>query len=187
MAFADHDAQGPAEEVEGDAFAPLLIDLDFSRIAPSRTFALPDPPEGMVTVQLLGVSEGGDIPGKFRFFMAAPEVSQLFTTLSLPAGQKAPRGRELFDGIAFLEPGKFYSLQVIYRNRTKEEIQFLVTAPTIDPQAALPFARARCWCASIPFSAPPGGTFARTIQVGVAPDTPPGAKVIVIWPVVRLN
>ena len=172
------------EEVEG--FTNALI-LDASRVGPDRSKFLPDPPEGMVTVQLLGEVLAAKIPGEFTFHLAAPEVAQLFTTESIPAGQEFPVGQQLDKGVAFVEPGKLYTLQVVYRNPTAEEVRFLVAAPTLDPQAALPFARARCWCAAVPFSAPPNGAFFRTIEVGVAPDTPPGAKAIVLWPVIRLD
>ncbi len=45
-------------------------------------------------------------------------------------------------------------MQVVYANPSDREIKFLVSAPLVDPVAALPFARAICWCAAIPFSAP---------------------------------
>ncbi|AEB12738.1 hypothetical protein [Marinithermus hydrothermalis] len=168
-----------------EPFAPLTLDL--RDIGPSHTKYLPDPPKGQVTVQFLARAINARIPGEFRFYLAAPEVRRLWTTLSLPQGAAVPKGSLLENGIAFVEPGKFYSLEVVYENPTDREIRFLVVAPEVDPQAALPFARARCWCASIPFEAPPGGAFLRTIQVGVAPNTPPGAKVIVTWPVVLLE
>ncbi len=161
--------------------------LDFSRVGPSRAMYLPDAPEGKVTVQLRAEPVAAAMAGRFEFHLAAPEMNQVFQTESFARGQTAPTGQALDEGIAFVEPGKLYTLQVLYRNPTDQEVRFLVGAPTTDPQAALPFARARCWCAAIPFSAPPGGVFSRTLQVGVAPDTPPGAKAIVIWPVVALQ
>lgn len=171
---------------ELNGFSGQLV-LDLSRIGPNRAQFLPTPPEGMVTVQLLAQAVNAAIPGEFAFHFAAPGADRLFTTESIPAGQSFPLGDELKNGIAFVEPGKFYTLQVVYFNPTNEEVKFLVDAPTLDPQAALPLARARCWCAAVPFSAPAGGAFYRTIQVGVAPNTPPGAKVIVVWPVVPLS
>lgn len=177
------DLEERLEEVEG---VTGLV-LDTSRVGPDRAKFLPDPPSGKVTVQLLALDINDAIPGEFTFHLAAPEASRLFTTESIPAGQTFPVGQELEKGIAFVEPGKFYTLQVVYRNPTDEEIKFLVDSPTLDPQAALPFARARCWCAAVQFSAPPEGAFFRTIQVGVGPDTPPGAKAIVVWPVIRLS
>ncbi len=161
--------------------------LDASRVGPSRAQFLPDPPSGMVTVQLLAEAVNDGVPGRFRFYMAAPEAARLYMTESLPRGQPVPKGQELKDGVAFVKPGKFYTLQVVYENPTDQEVKFLVTGGIVDPQAALPFVRNRCWCAAIPFSAPAGGTFYRTIQVGVGPDTPAGAKAVVIWPVVALK
>ena len=163
------------------------VQLDAFGIASSRTIFLPSPPAGKVTVQLLATAVNAGIPGEFKFYLAAPEVSEVFTTVSAPKGQIVPKGQELEDGVAFVEPGKFYTVQVVYENPTDREIDFLVNAPLIDPAAALPFARAQCWCAAIPFSAPPGGAFYRTLKVGVGPNTPVGAKVIVEWPVIALS
>ena len=163
------------------------VQLDVFGIASSRTMFLPAPPAGKVTVQLLATAVNAGIPGEFKFYLAAPEVSEVFTTVSAPKGQSVPKGQELENGIAFVEPGKFYTVQVVYENPTDREIEFLVNAPQIDPAAALPFARAICWCAAIPFSAPAGGAFYRTLKVGVGPNTPVGAKVIVEWPVILLS
>ncbi len=166
---------------------PAEARLDTFGIASSRTMFLPPAPAGKVTVQLLATAANAGIPGEFKFYFAAPEASELHTTVSVPKGQAIPKGDEIENGIAFVEPGKFYTLQVVYENPTDKEVKFLVIAPQIDPLAGLPFARARCWCAAIPFTAPAGGAFYRTIQVGVAPDTPPGAKAIIEWPVIAVN
>lgn len=184
LAEATANLQAQLTELEG--FSERLV-LDPGRVGPSRAQFLPDPPDGMVTVQFLGEPVNDGIPGKFTFHLAAPGADRLFTTESIPAGQDFPVGQELDNGVAFVEAGKFYMLQVVYRNPTSEEVKFLVDSPTLDPQAALPLARARCWCAAVPFSAPPNGAFFRTIQVGVAPQTPAGAKAIVVWPVVPLS
>ena len=166
---------------------PTAIQLDVFGIASSRTIFLPAPPAGKVTVQLLATAVNAGIPGEFKFYFAAPQASEVFTTVSVPKGQTVPNGQELENGVAFVEPGKFYTVQVVYENPTDREIKFLVSAPQIDPTAALPFARALCWCAAIPFSAPPGGAFYRTLRVGVAPNTPAGAKTIVEWPIIALS
>ena len=155
-------------------------------VGASRAEFLPDPPPGQVTVQLLAEVEGGALPGTFEFHLA-PEGAQLFETLSLPAGEEPDLGPLIPDGIAFVEPGKFYRLQVVYRNPEDREVKFLVRGGLVDPLKALPFVRNRCWCAAIPFTAPPRGTFVRVIEVGVGPDTPPGAKAIVVFPVVPLS
>ena len=161
--------------------------LDVFSIAQSRTMFLPAPPAGKVTVQLLATPVDGALPGAFKFYLAADDMNELFKTVSEPKGTVVPRGQEMENGIAFVEPGKFYTVQIIYDNPSDEEARFLVTAPTVDPAAALPFARARCLCAAIPFSVRGGGTFSRTIEVGVGPETPAGAKAIVEWPVVVLK
>jgi len=166
---------------------PIEINIDPSRVAQSRAKFLPSPPPGKVTIQLLASAVDAAIPGEFKFHLAVPQAGRLFTTVSVPKGEPFPRGAELVDGIAFVEPGKFYKLEAVYENPTNKDISFYVGAPSVDPEAALPFARALCWCAAIPFKAPAGGAFYRTIKVGVAINTPPGAKAIVSWPVVRIN
>ena len=160
--------------------------LDTSRVGISRAGFLPNPPAGQVTVQFLAEVENDGLPGNFTFHLA-PEGAELFNTESIPKGQSVAIGPTIKRGIAFVEPGKFYRLQVVYRNPEDKEAKFLVRGGTIDPQAALPFIRNRCWCAAIPFSVPPGGIFSRIIDVGVGPDTPPGAKAIVVFPVVPLS
>jgi|GEM_PF-1559693 len=166
---------------------PIEINIDPSRVAHSRAKFLPSPPLGKVTVQLQASAVDAAVPGGFKFHLASPKSGPPFTTVSLGKGESIPRGTELVDGIAFVEPGNFYKLVVVYENPTNKDISFYVGAPSVDPEAALPFARALCWCAAIPFKAPAGGAFYRTIKVGVAANTPPGAKAIVNWPVVRIN
>ncbi|MFQ5795195.1 MAG: hypothetical protein ACE5JP_09120 [Candidatus Bipolaricaulia bacterium] len=185
-ALAETAGQLKSRVSEMEGFVSQLV-LDPGRLGTSRAQFLPNPPPGMVTVQFIADDVNDEIPGKFRFHFPVPETERLFTTVSVPAGQPVPRGDEVVDGIVFVEPGKFYTLQVVYENLTDEVVDFLVVAPTLDPQPALPLVRARCMCAAVPFAAPAGGAWYRTIQVGVAPNTPPGAKAIVVWPVVRLN
>lgn len=181
-----HDAVHQLEErVNTIETAANQLALDAGGVGPSRAHFLPAPPEGQVTVQLLARVEGGKIPGEFTFHLA-PEGAELFATESVPEGESVAVGPEIENGIAFVEPGKFYRLQVLYRNPTDQEVNFLVRGGLVDPKAALPFVRNRCWCAAIPFAAPPNGTFSRIIEVGVGPDTPPGAKAIVVFPVVPL-
>ncbi|MFQ5946755.1 MAG: hypothetical protein ACE5NC_10985, partial [Anaerolineae bacterium] len=120
-------------------------------------------------------------------FHLAPEGSELFETLSVGAGEEVVTGPLIEDGIAFVDPGVFYRLQVVYQNPSAEEVTFLIRGGIMDPQLALPYMRNRCWCAAVPFSAPAGGTFSRIIDVGAASDTPPGAKAIVIFPAARLT
>ncbi len=177
----------PGEGYGGEQTAGSAAELDAFGIASTRTMFLPAPPEGKVTVQLLATAVNAGIPGEFKFHLAAPEASEVFTTLSALKGQNVPRGQEIENGVVIIDPGKFYTLQIVYENPTDREIEFLVNAPQIDPIAALPFARAQCLCAAIPFSAPPGGTFSRTIKVGVASNTPAGARVIVEWLIIPLS
>jgi hypothetical protein len=135
------------------------IQLDVFGIASSRTMFLPAPTAGKVTVQLLATAVNASIPGDFEFYLAAPDANEVFTTVSVPKGQIVPKGPVLENGIAFVEPGKFYAVQVVFENPTDREIEFLVSAPSVDPVAALPFARAICWCAAIPFWRLPAGPF----------------------------
>jgi hypothetical protein len=180
------DEPGSAEQNIAGFNYPLELKFDPSRISFSRAKYLPLPPEGKVTVQLLGTSIDAAIPGEFKFFLATEDSGGLFTTVSVPAGQAVPKGQELVDGIAFVEPGVWYTLVVVYENPTDETVDFYVSAPSVDPEAAFPFARALCWCAAVPFSAPAGGSFYRTIKVGVGIKTPAGARAIVDWPIVQI-
>ena len=171
------------DELEG--FSSRLV-LDPSSVGISRAGFLPDPPAGQVTIQILAKVENDGLPGKFTFHLA-PEGADLFTTESVPKGQPVAIGPEIESGITSVEPGKFYKLQVVYRNPEDKEVKFLTHGAIVDPRAALPFVRNRCWCAAVPFLAPPGGTFSRIIEVGVGRDTPPGTKVIVVFSVVHLS
>ncbi|MFQ5967918.1 MAG: hypothetical protein ACE5MI_09955 [Acidimicrobiia bacterium] len=162
------------------------LQFDFARVGPSRATFIPNPPAGQVAVQFIAEVVDAAFPGEFKFYLA-PEGAQLFDTVSLPAGEAIETGPELVDGLAFVDPGVLYTLQVVFENPTDEEIRFLVPGGTLDPQAALPYVRNLCWCAAVPFSAPAGGTFSRVIQVGVGPDTPPGAKAVMVWPVAALD
>lgn len=182
-----HDTlRGLEERVVGLEQSTATLKFDPSLVGMSRAEFLPDPPPGMVTVQILAEMEGAALPGRFTFHLA-PEGARLFETISAPEGEPVEIGQEIPNGIAFVEPGKFYRLQVVYRNPEDREVRFLVRGGLIDPRAALPFVRNRCWCAAVPFSAPPRGTFSRIIDVGVGPDTPPGAKAVVVFPVVPLE
>jgi hypothetical protein len=185
--FAGPDEPGSKPQFVAGFTYPLELKLDPSRISFSRAKYLPMPPAGKVTVQLLGTAIDAGIPGEFKFYLANEESGGLFTTVSLNAGEAIPKGQELVDGIAFVDPGKWYTLVVAYENPTDQEMNFYVTAPTVDPEAAFPFARALCWCAAVPFSAPAHGSFYRVIKVGVGVKTPPGARAIVDWPVVAIN
>ncbi len=160
--------------------------FDAFRVGPSRAQFLPNPPEGLVAVQILAETENDAIPGDFTFHLA-PEGTELFETLSLAEGEELVTGPLIEDGLVFIEPGVLYKLQVVYQNPSDEPLRFLVRGGVLDPQAALPYLRNRCWCAAIPFEVPANGSFSRIIEVGVGPDTPLGAKAVAIFPVVRLN
>lgn len=177
-----HELNGRLEALES---AQEGLVFDAMRVGPSRAQFLPNPPEGLVAVQFLAETENAAIPGGFTFHLA-PEGTELFETLSLPEGEELATGPQIEDGLAFVEPGVLYKLQVAYQNPSDEEITFLVRGGVLDPQAALPYVRNRCWCAAVPFTVPPNGSFSRIIEVGVGPDTPPGAKAVVVFPVVRL-
>lgn len=187
IAASDADVAGAKPENVPGLSNPLEVQLDPSRISFTRAKYLPFPPDGQVTVQLLGTAIDAKIPGEFKFYIAPEGADRLFTTVSVPKGEVVPKGPELVDGIAFVEPGKWYTLNVVYENPTDEDVSFYVSAPSIDPEAAFQFARALCWCAAVPFTAPAGGAFYRTIKVGVAVNTPPGARAIVDWPIVLIE
>jgi hypothetical protein len=69
-------------------FGELILDL--ADVGPSRAKLLPDPPDGKVAVQLLAYSVGASIPGEFAFYLAAPEASKLWTTVSVIKAAPSP-------------------------------------------------------------------------------------------------
>ncbi len=178
-----HDLEVRVEMVEETAAG---VALDFARVGPSRAAFLPEPPAGKVTVQFVVEPLDAAIPGRFRFFLA-PEGEPLFETRSLESGDTYEVGAELVDGIVPVDPGTLYTLKIVYENPTNRPLEFLIPGGTLDPQAALPYVRNRCMCAAIPYNVPAGGTWTRVIQVGVGPDTPPGARAVVVWPAVKLE
>jgi hypothetical protein len=176
---------GAAEDVLRRA-NDRLAGLEVEAFRPTHTQAifLPDPPEGQVTVQLAFVYYQAALPGEFEWHVPAAGSDRLWATASLPAGEEAPVGPEIRQGIAFVKPGELNLVTIVYRNPTGRPVRFHSVTPDVDPIAAAPFAYARCWCDAGTFEAPPHGTWYRTVAVGVGATTPPGAKAIVTWPVI---
>lgn len=156
------------------------VQVEAGRLTASDAAFLPDPPEGMVTLQIRFTNT---TEGTIGVSQTTEETDRLFATESIAAGQQVPAGDPIKEGIVFAPPGQLGLVELVYDNPTDEDITFMAIAPTIDPAGAHPFAYARCFCASVPFTAPAGGGWYRTIAVGAAPQVPPGAKVVVTWPV----
>ena len=100
------------------------VQLDVFAIASSRTVFLPAPPAGKVTIQLLARAVNASIPGEFKFYLAAPEASEVLTTVSVSKGQSVPQGQELENGTAFNVPGKFFTIQVVNETPPTERSSF---------------------------------------------------------------
>lgn len=176
-------SQGVAEAGQAlDDVAGRLaaVEVEASRLTASDAAFLPDPPEGQITLQIRFTNA---TDGTIGVYAPTEATGRLFAMESIPAGQPIPRGEAIKEGIVFAEPGELVPVELVYENPTDQDITFMSIAPTIDPAVAHPFAYARCFCAAIPFTAPAGGGWYRTIAVGAAPQVPPGAKVVVTWPV----
>lgn len=160
-----------------------------SRVGAARAQAkvsLPNPPAGMVTLRVAFDYYRG-LPGKLQVYEPVGKAKALFAMSSLPAGEKPPAGRLIKNGIFFVKPGVLKLLELVYKNPTGKTGAFMAIAPTFDPAAAHPYAYARCFCAAIRYTAPPHGTWYRTIAVGVGVPVKPGTKVTITWPVIGLK
>lgn len=148
--------------------------------------ALPKPPPGMVTLRVAFHYYRG-LPGKLQVYEPVGKGKALFAMSSLPAGEKPPAGRLIKNGIFFAKPGVLKLLELVYKNPTGKTSAFMAIAPTFDPAAAHPYAYARCFCAALRFTAPPHGTWYRTIAVGAGVPVKAGTKVTITWPVIGLK
>jgi len=158
------------------------------QVGTSRLQFLPHPPPGKVTMKFeFWWRNGYALPGPIRFYQPVGEANRVWAMESLERGQQVPKGEEYKDGIVFVTPGKFVLLQAVFENPLGKPIEFLVTAPIYDPIGGQRLTTLRCLCAAIPFGAPAGGAWYRTMPVGVNRTVKPGTKVIVMWPAVRLK
>lgn len=161
---------------------------DIMRQGGSRAVYLPDAPSGQVTVRAEFVFVGDkELPTKFRSFEPAGEANSLWAMQGLGPDEPLPVGAEIPDNTYFLEPGVGKLVTLVLENPTDKDIQFLVTAPAFDPFIAHNFGAFTCLCASVPFTIPAGGKWYRTIRAAVNPQSPPGFKVIAIFPVTVLS
>lgn len=160
------------------------LQVDPFRPATTRAVFLPDPPQGQVTVKLDFPEYQNALPGRMEVHLPKGPTDRLWFTQSVPAGKRLPVGPEIDDGILFVDPGEMGLVTLVYRNPTDRAIRIRTVAPFIDPAVATPLAYGRCWCDAPGFDVPAKGTFYRTIGVGVAAVTPPGAKAVVTWPVI---
>lgn len=154
----------------------------------SRLQFLPSPPPGKVTMKFeFWFRNGYGLPAPIRFYQPVGEANKPWAMESLERGSPVPKGEEYKDGIVFATPGEFVLLMAVLENPLDKPVEFLVTAPIYDPVGGQRLTILRCLCAAIPFSAPAGGAWYRTMPVGVNRTVKPGTKVIVMWPVVRLK
>lgn len=158
------------------------------QVGTSRLQFLPFPPPGKVTMKFeVWFRNGYGLPAPIRFYKPVGEANKFWAMESLERGQAVPKGEEYKDGIVFVTPGEFVFLMAVFENPLDKPVEFLVTAPTYDPVGGHRLTQLRCLCVAIPFSAPPGGAWYRTMPVGVNPTVRPGTRVIVMWPAVRLK
>lgn len=176
---------GDVEQTLGRVDEQLAdVAVDPFRPAETRAIFLPDPPEGMVTVKLDFPKYLNELPGQIEVHAPAGASDRLWATESLPPGKRVPAGDLIDDGIVFVNPGEMGLVTLVYHNPTDEDIRIRTVAPFVDPAVATPLAYGRCWCDAPGFDVPAGGSWYRTIGVGVASVTPAGAKAVVTWPVI---
>lgn len=143
---------------------------------------LPDPPEGQVTVQLRWRYQGDPLAGDgLVAYETVPETDGLFTMESLPAGKPVPRGDLIQDGIVFMKPGDEIHVEFVYENPSDKDVSFVALAWYVEPYSVKPFTYPTCLCISIPYTAPAGGAWYRTIYFELSPDIEPGTKMAVTW------
>jgi hypothetical protein len=143
---------------------------------------LPDPPDGMITVALRNLYFPEPLPGAgVRFYEPTPETEGLFTMDPLEAGAEIPRGDPIEDGVIFVEPGGQARVELVYENPTDETVQFESTIWYTEPVTAKIGLINRCFCDSVPFTAPANGAWYRTIWIDFARDMQAGTKMAIVW------
>lgn len=177
------DLSGQIGEVQ-EQVAPLLAD-PVREAALSTVADLPDPPDGKVTVQLRLRLQGDPLPGDgIRFHRPDPEVEGIWSQAEVEAGDPLPKGEPIEDGIVFLEPGEEVPVELVYENPADQDVFFAALAYFVDPHSSRPLTYSTCFCLSIPYRAPAGGGWYRTIGVRLDPAVPPGGKQAITWTVV---
>lgn len=181
---------GDAAQLAGQAtrvqeqLGPLL-DEPVREAALSSVAELPDPPSGQVTVQMRFRNQGDPLPGDgIRFHRPASEVAGIWSQAEVEAGDPVPAGEPIEDGSVFLTPGEETPVELVYENPTDQDVWFTALAYFVDPHASRPSTYATCLCLSIPYRAPAGGGWYRTIGMRVDPAMPAGGKLAVTWTVV---
>lgn len=163
---------------------PLLAE-PVREAALSSVTDLPDPPSGQVAVQLRLRTQGDPLPGDgIRFHEPAPEVAGIWSQAEVAADEPIPAGEAIEDGIVFVTPGEETPVELVFDNPTDQDVWFTALAYFVDPHASRPETYATCFCLSIPYRAPAGGGWYRTIGVRVDPDMPSGGKLAITWTVV---
>lgn len=151
----------------------------------TTTSELPDPPPGQITVQLRIRYQGDPLPGDgIVFHETVPETEGLFTMASLPPGAEVPAGPPIEDGIVFVKPGDRLKTELVFQNPTDQDIPFAAVPWYAEPAFAHLGITNQCFCASVPWFAPAGGSWYRTIYTDFDPWIPPGTKMAIVWTVV---
>jgi hypothetical protein len=156
------------------------------QVGTSRLQFLPSPPPGKVTMKLeFWWRNGYALPAPIRFHKPVGDQAKLWAMESLERGQTVAKGEEIRDGIIFVSPGEQRLVTLIFENPLDKAVAFHVVAPMYDPAGAVRRGVLRCLCAAFTFEVPAGGSWYRTIAVGVNRAERPGQKLIVMFPAIR--
>lgn len=145
---------------------------------------LPNPPPGQVALKLDWVFYPRPIPGAILAYEPTGKANSLWASESLKKGQAVPVGKEYKGSIIFLEPGKKIFVTLVYRNPSNKPVNFYVVPHQVVPTSGAATVWLTCLCMSLIYGAPAGGTWYRTIGVGVAPETTPGTKWVAVHTVI---
>lgn len=81
----------------------------------------------------------------------------------------------------FVAPGDEIHVEFVYENPTEEDVSFVALAWYVEPYTVKPFTYPTCLCLSIPYTAPAGGAWYRTIYYRLDPQIEPGTKMAITW------
>lgn len=165
--------------------AGVLAQDPVRQTALSTVNDLPDPPAGQITVQLRIRYQGEPLPGEgITFHETVPETDGLFTMKSLPPGEPVPMGDRIEDGIVFVTPGDTLKTELVFQNPSDTDVAFVAVPWYAEPAALHLGITNQCFCASVPWFAPAGGSWYRTIYTGFDAGMPVGSKMAIVWTVV---
>lgn len=149
-----------------------------------HTAGIPEPPAGKVALRLSFQYLPAALPGDgILVYEPTPEVSSLWATESLAAGQEVPVGAAVDGRTLFMDPGESRTVTLAYQNPSADDVGFLVLPHQESPGSLGAYVWPTCLCMSFVYEAPAGGTWYRVIRIQVSPDIPAGSQIDSLWSV----